>query len=290
MNLKEPEKSTEQKEKQVFTDEELQKKNTLEKISMISFVSFVILFIIGMNTTQPLIMIIGIIPAIIGFVISLVLKGYKEIQIESLKNYNEKNIDKQLASNNIKATKEIKFKGENEHSITLLLDSHSKKLAFCESKSLFNVPNTYIIEVDNIIDCEILEDNSTIMKGGVGRAVVGGVLAGGVGAIVGSTTRKSSNIVSSLKLRVITNDVTNPMILLNFIVEPIKRDSYIYKTTFEITQEMYALLISVMPKKETKKDDNDVKQKLKDLKSMLDDNLITEEEYNLKKKELLKNM
>ncbi|EPZ54444.1 hypothetical protein H477_3583 [[Clostridium] sordellii ATCC 9714] len=40
----------------------------------------------------------------------------------------------------------------------------------------------------DIIEFELLEDGESITKGGLGRAVAGGVLLGGVGAIVGGVT------------------------------------------------------------------------------------------------------
>ena len=41
-----------------------------------------------------------------------------------------------------------------------------------------------------IVSFELLEDGNSITKGGIGRAVAGGVLFGGVGAIVGGSTGK----------------------------------------------------------------------------------------------------
>ncbi len=45
-----------------------------------------------------------------------------------------------------------------------------------------------IFEFSNLLNFELLEDGETITKGGLGRAVAGGLLFGGVGAIVGGVT------------------------------------------------------------------------------------------------------
>lgn len=58
------------------------------------------------------------------------------------------------------------------------------------------------IPFETIIACELLEDNSTVLKSGVGRAVVGAAIAGEVGAIIGASSRESSDMVNSLIVRI----------------------------------------------------------------------------------------
>lgn len=48
--------------------------------------------------------------------------------------------------------------------------------------------NPKIYKYSDIVDYELLEDGESITKGGLGRAVVGGALFGGVGAVVGGVT------------------------------------------------------------------------------------------------------
>jgi hypothetical protein len=48
------------------------------------------------------------------------------------------------------------------------------------------VPYSY----DDIVDFELLEDGSSIIKGGVGSSIVRAALFGGIGAVVGSATGK----------------------------------------------------------------------------------------------------
>ena len=67
---------------------------------------------------------------------------------------------------------------------------------------------------DEIISCELVtKENSTVKtSGGISRAIVGGVLAGGVGAVVGANTASKSvsseTVITGLKLYF--NDVSNP--------------------------------------------------------------------------------
>lgn len=102
------------------------------------------------------------------------------------------------------------------------------------------------IPFNSIIDCEILEDNATIMKGGVGRAVVGSMIAGETGAIVGAVTRKSSNIVNSLSVRIVVNDIQNPCYLIPIIDYSIERGTPAYKERFNLAQEIYSTIIAII--------------------------------------------
>lgn len=80
----------------------------------------------------------------------------------------------------------------------------------------------------DLVNYELCEDNSTIQKGGVGRAIVGGVLFGEVGAIVGAQTRKSQNVVGSLYIRLTLKSVG--MKTITFINSPTDKNGYIYRT------------------------------------------------------------
>ncbi|MDP1329531.1 hypothetical protein Q6280_28550, partial [Klebsiella pneumoniae] len=73
-----------------------------------------------------------------------------------------------------------------------------------------------LIDLNNVIDVEIIEDNQVINKVSnssmIGRAVVGGVLTGGVGAIIEGHTAKSktTKVVKEISLRFRMNDMDNP--------------------------------------------------------------------------------
>lgn len=125
------------------------------------------------------------------------------------------------------------------------IDNINNKIAFFDKKQLltYNIYNS-----NTFIDCELLEDNSTIMKNGIGRAVVGGIIAGGTGAIVGATTRKSRNVVSSIRIRIITNDATNALIELDILETEIERNAEDYKKAFKFANEIYASVVSLMEK------------------------------------------
>lgn len=116
----------------------------------------------------------------------------------------------------------------------------------------YNKGRSAKIPFRSILDCEIIEDNSTIQKGGISRSIVGGAIAGGTGAIVGAATRKSKNIVENLAVRIITNDPVNAMKMFVFLDSETKRDSEKYKYSFHNAQELYSTIFSIIYTKNRK--------------------------------------
>ncbi len=108
----------------------------------------------------------------------------------------------------------------------------------------------YTIQYSKIIECEILEDGASVMKGGIGRAVVGGALAGGVGAVVGASTRKSKNVVNSLKVRIVTSDINNALRTVDIISSPMQTDLPDYARASKFAQEVYSTIISIIANNE----------------------------------------
>jgi len=102
------------------------------------------------------------------------------------------------------------------------------------------------IPFNSIIECEIIEDNSTIMKSGLNRAIVGAAIAGTTGAIVGVATRKTSDVVNNLSIRIITNEVLNPHHEIKIITETINRNSDEYKQLYDNVQEIYSSVIAII--------------------------------------------
>ena len=69
----------------------------------------------------------------------------------------------------------------------IAFDDNQKKWATLSS---FRGKIQQIYSYDDIIDFELLEDGTSVASGGLGRALVGGALFGGAGAIVGGVTGK----------------------------------------------------------------------------------------------------
>lgn len=78
-------------------------------------------------------------------------------------------------------------------------------------------------------DYEIIRDGVTIFKKSnpIGRAVVGGLLFGGVGAIVGASTsnRKGTDQVKAASLKLFTNNIDNPSITVKIFDTTFKQET-----------------------------------------------------------------
>ena len=145
------------------------------------------------------------------------------------------------------------------------------------------------------------------MKGGLGRAVVGGVLSGGIGAIVGANTRGSSDIVKSLTIRIITNNSFDSLRLIPLIKSNTKRDSSNYKNCMSIAQGIYSTIISIINSGKTANQNNlvdsdktdvensvvgiknseSLSDQIRELAKLKEVGLITEEEFTKKKQRIL---
>ena len=119
--------------------------------------------------------------------------------------------------------------------------------------------NPKIINYSDILDFELIEDGETVVtKGGLGKAIVGGMLFGGVGAIVGSNTskRKSKTSISVLKIKIAVRDMNNPNSYINLITTSTQTDSFIYKNSYEVAQKIMSMLQIVTSKTQVDESSN----------------------------------
>lgn len=92
----------------------------------------------------------------------------------------------------------------------------------------------------DIVDFELLEDGTPIASGGLGRAAVGGILFGGVGAIVGGVTgkRKTNTKVNSLRIKVTMNSLKKPAVYIDLLPAPVQKDSNVYRMMADEAQQI----------------------------------------------------
>ncbi|MDF2591987.1 MAG: hypothetical protein K0S75_1453 [Clostridia bacterium] len=157
--------------------------------------------------------------------------------------------------------------------------------------------NTTVYKYEDIIDFELLEDGTSVSKGGIGRAVAGGLLFGGVGAIVGGATgkRNTKGICNSLKIKITVNNMSNPTVYINMITTPTKKDSFTYKTFYNAAQECLSALQLICSNVEAEHatsaaqqaNSNSAADEILKFKGLLDSGIITEEQFEDKKKQLL---
>ena len=158
-----------------------------------------------------------------------------------------------------------------------------------------------IISFENVVECNIIENSNVMESGGVGRALVGGIIAGGAGAIVGANTRKSKNIVSNLSIRIVTNEVDDPLYNLNLITYQIDTNKPLYanfyKMAMNFANNVYATIQAIINEnnKNTNKSKEDLQEQkssngleqLEKLAELKDKGIITDEEFEESKKKIL---
>lgn len=150
---------------------------------------------------------------------------------------------------------------------------------------------------DSIIDYELIEDGSTLTKGGVsiGRAVVGGALFGETGAVLGGISGKTKTIplCTNLKIKITLNDMSAPVTYITFINTQTKKDSLMYKLAADSAQQCLSMLNIICLGNETAQSQPQsgtsfsAADEIAKFKKLMDDGIITPEEFEKKKSELL---
>lgn len=193
----------------------------------------------------------------------------------------------------IKLQREIKKKANNEilerfkENSSLILD----KLYFDDNNMQLLIKGERkqdhtVIEYSQIISySEIIDGKNVKKKKGVTRAIVGGALAGSTGAIVGASTGgKQFDIVS--RMAIVLNLSDNSFYNIELLNNEWKKDSFVYKTTYETFLKILAKLDRII-KENGHPQSNSSADEIRKFKQLLDDGIITEEEFNKKKTDLL---
>lgn len=171
-------------------------------------------------------------------------------------------------------------------------DDNAKKILF--PKTLLTKARIY--NYSELLEYEILEDGNTITKGGLGSAVVGGALFGGIGAVVGGLTggKKSKEVVRSLKVKIVLDNKIVPAEYIELLKTEFKKDGFVYRAAKQEAEDIVAILASISAENEKNKEsnntpavNNDSITEIKRYKELLDGGIITQEEFDKKKQELL---
>lgn len=212
----------------------------------------------------------------------LELKDYKKIQTYSVVDINrmiEYNMKNKLEIENFKTTKKIGGFIE--------FDDINKKWFIPKDKSSKAYPKIYNYE--DILEFELLKDGESVTKGGIGKAVAGGLIFGGVGAIVGGSTGKKTTkeVIKSLNIKITLNDINDPTEYINLI--DFKTPKFEYQNIYTSTEEILSTLSIILEGNKTvlnKKNYSDADEIVK-FKNLFEEGVITQEEFNKKKQEIL---
>ena len=156
-----------------------------------------------------------------------------------------------------------------------------------------------IFKFTDLLHFELLEDGETIMKGGLGTAIVGGLLSGGVGAIVGSNVggKKSKATCTSMNIVLSVKNSLADTVYINFISTEVKKNGIIYKEAQESAQKCLSALRIIADTNKASENNQtttdaptsavDVTTELQKFHELMQNGIITEDDFNAKKAQLL---
>lgn len=127
----------------------------------------------------------------------------------------------------------------NKNNYNVIVDDINKKLIIyngIDGKHVF-------VNYEDILGMEVQEDG--VKTNGVGRAVVGGVLAGGAGAVVGAVTGKKT--VKNIRILIYLKDVLNPQVSIVLSHSSnIKVDSMVYRNIMTFINQLQATIKAII--------------------------------------------
>lgn len=171
----------------------------------------------------------------------------------------------------------------------LQLDEDKKLFKFGKSEECFNF--------SELVNFELNVDGESITSGGLGRAVAGGMIFGGIGAVVGGVTggKKSKSTVNNMYIRVSINNRWIKQERIDLLKTETKKNSFVYKVTKTTADEIISLLETIVNQNEINNvNENNQQQQFQSsadeilkYKQLMDAGIITTEEFETKKKQLL---
>lgn len=189
---------------------------------------------------------------------------------------------------------------------TFMIDDTHEQICYLDSTK------KHIIPYDKIIKVELIEDGTTISSKStmrtIGGTLVGGMLAGGVGAVVGGLSGNSKNLkkVSAIQVKISIRDLNVPSITIDAFNartmttdgKPIKPDGlsgYLYQKGISDANKIVDLITFIIDKIDHKSNNSETStqptisiaseiQKLAELKNQ---GILTQEEFDSQKAKLL---
>lgn len=172
-----------------------------------------------------------------------------------------------------------------QNGIVLYFDNEHKKWAAVHRKIV------RVYKFSDILNFEVEENGGSIMQSKAGGAIIGGLTFGIVGAMIGSSgKRRIQNTCKSLLLRITVNDFNHPSIVIKYITYEVSKQFGNYKNAVQELGQLTSLLTYMQQNSSETLSDHpqiDSVEEIKKYKSLLDEGIITNQEFELKKKQLL---
>lgn len=192
------------------------------------------------------------------------------------------------------ATKEDekKFNATNKIGNYMWIDEKNKLIKF---SSKYKMSPTCLVRFDELNGYSLLEDGKEVIKNnGIKRAVVGGLLFGEVGAIFGATTSKTkqTQTIGTVLLFIQLSEKYKKQVIPVYFAMGLKEsiNSSFYRGIKKLVQECMDkidIITSVSVNADHSKQSISIPDEIRKFKKLLDEGIITQEEFELKKNKLL---
>lgn len=141
-----------------------------------------------------------------------------------------------------------------------------------------------IAEINISLGDKIMTSTTVTRKDkGIRKAVAGGIIAGAPGAVIGGMMARGKANTQIFEVQ---------SYFVNILIDGTKEPITLQAENENIAKELHEGFASIMPERVTKKDneinpDISSEDELRKLKGLLDDGIITDEEFSAKKKQIL---
>lgn len=167
-----------------------------------------------------------------------------------------------------------------------------------------NLPHPYVYKFKELISYELVDDGETTYSSNTGKALVGGLLFGAAGAVVGAAGKKKvKTTCKDMHIDLNINVIKSPMQVLQIINDAeISRDSELYKQNLAFAKNVMAMLAYIKenaeisePEKthpeqkqlQSQQGTGDIYAEIEKLHTLKEKGIITDEEFQKKKRSLL---
>lgn len=146
----------------------------------------------------------------------------------------------------------VQFKSANYKKL-IAINEVSRKIAFIDTQT--SAAKEYALK--DILGAELVVDGETLTKSvrsnQVAGAIVGGVLLGGVGAVIGglSGTKRSEELISSILVQILVNDTQNPRQEIEFVYGECKKGTQSYQDAMDKAKQLSAMLEVIIKREES---------------------------------------
>lgn len=226
---------------------------------------------------------------------------------KKLKKYQTES-DKYLKNKNFSFSKRIPIDIGNQNKLEFIIDDNKKQFALlsCKPKTSFLSDEELISEENfsmnifnfsDMINFELLLDNDEVLQGRGLAATGGALLFGAAGAVIGSSgQRKVLKTNRSIVINIYLNKIDCPVITINFptVIRNDFSSVQYYDLQLQQAKTLQGVLYYIEQQNKNTKQmitrENDITSKIKQINELKEQGLISDEEFENKRKKLLDNL